>query len=65
MISELLKIANGFIEQVTEKARATSTDNLQIILDEIEKTPDSIINNDLKVMYTIFKLELASRLTQK
>jgi hypothetical protein len=66
MITELLNnLANGFIEQVKNKAKETSIVNLKLILAEIERNSVSLVYNDLKIMYTIFKKELELKLAEQ
>lgn len=65
MITELLNIADGFIKQVKNKAKETSIENLKLILAEIERNPESLIYNDLKIMYTIYKKELELKLAKQ
>ena len=50
MITELLNIADDFIKQVKNKAKETSIENLKLILAEIERNPESLIYNDLKII---------------
>ena len=64
MITELLNIADSFIKQVKNKAEETSIENLKLILAEIERNPESLIYNDLKIMYTIYKKELELKLSK-
>jgi hypothetical protein len=65
MITELLNIADDFIKQVKNKAKETSIENLKLILAEIERNPESLIYNDLKIMYTIYKKELELKLSEQ
>lgn len=65
MITELLNMADGFIEQVKNKAKETSIENLILILAEIERNPESLIYNDLKIIYSIFKIELELQLSKQ
>jgi hypothetical protein len=65
MITELLNTADGFIKQVKNKAKETSIENLKLILAEIERNPESLIYNDLKIMYTIYKKELKLKLAEQ
>jgi len=65
MTAELLKMAENFIEQVENKAKETSIENLKLILTEIERNPESLIYNDLKIMYIIYKKELELRINER
>jgi hypothetical protein len=65
MITELLNVADSFIEQVKNKAEETSIENLKLILAEIERNPESIIYNDLKIMYSIYKKVLELKLAEQ
>jgi hypothetical protein len=65
MITELLNIADSFIKQVKNKAAETSIENLKLILAEIERNPESLIYNDLKIMYIIYKKELELKLAEQ
>lgn len=65
MIKELLNIADSFIKQVKNKAEETSIENLKLILAEIERNPESLIYNDFKIMYTIYKKELELKLAEQ
>jgi hypothetical protein len=62
MITDLLNIADGFIKQVKNKTKITSIENLKLILAELERNPESLIYNDLKIMYTIYRKELELKL---
>jgi hypothetical protein len=65
MITELLNIVDGFINQVKNKAKKTSIGNLQLILAEIERNPESLIYTDFKILYTIYKKELELKLAEQ
>jgi hypothetical protein len=65
MIKELLNIADSFIKQVKNKVEETSIENLKLILAEIERNPESLVYNDLKIMYTIYKKELELKLAEQ
>jgi hypothetical protein len=65
MITKLLNIADDFIKQVKNKAKETSIENLKLILAEIERNPESLIYNDLKIMYTIYKKELELKVAEQ
>lgn len=65
MIKELLNIADSFIKQVKNKAEETSIENLKLILAEIERNPESLVYNDFKIMYTIYKKELELKLAEQ
>jgi len=66
MTKEIIeKLATAFIEQIREKAKNTSSENLDLIMKEMEKNPDEFFYNDIKIMYKIFKKELESRQKQQ
>ncbi len=63
MTAEIFKIAEDFIEQVKNKAKETSIENLKLILTEIERNPERSIYDDLNIIYIIYKKELELRIT--
>jgi hypothetical protein len=65
MTAELLKMAENFIEQVKNKAKETSIENLKLILAEIERNPENSIYNDLKIMHIVYKNELELKLAEQ
>lgn len=61
-IKELTK---QYINDVTETAKSTSTENLKKIIEEIQKDEfiaEINIHNDLKILLHIFKHEYESRI---
>lgn len=59
------KLADDFIKQIRERAKRTTSENLDLIMKEMVKNPNEFFYNDIKIMYKIFKEELESRQKQQ
>lgn len=61
----IIKINEDFIKNVKNTAKSTSTQNLQLILIDMENNPDEFYCNDIEIVFKLFTEEYNLRLEKK
>ena len=58
----IIKMNEDFIKNVKNTAKSTSTQNLQLILIDMENNPDEFYCNDIEIVFKLFTEEYNLRL---
>jgi hypothetical protein len=61
----IIKMNEDFITNVKNTAKSTSTQNLQLILIDMENNPDEFYCNDIEIVFKLFTEEYNLRLQKK